>query len=360
MLEGVCSQGWFPESFFEPDEASCSSDQDAAAREADTLTMPGWAGRAKHHFRGDSYGQGYLSFTPGLRLFQMPHAEAGGGWAFGDEALAMPGWTGRAKHDFRGDSYGQGYLSFTRGLRLFQMPHAEAGGGWAFGMLEGVCSQGWFPESFFEPDEASCSSDQDAAAREADTLTMPGWTGRAKQHFRGDSYGQGSPQEQGPAQTPDMKKHVAVVGLGAALERMSLVAALPGVVTPFHSTVPPRMDIHKYVACIGEHFGCSSECFVLGLLYIDRLVKAHPRMVMSPLSCHRCVLTSVMLAAKFHDDVVYRNTYYAEVGGVRVQELNALERLFVSLLGWKLNVHPEEYELYQGIVVNMAAAVDRR
>eukprot|EP00438_Fugacium_kawagutii_P036069 Skav208490 [mRNA] locus=scaffold87:155106:165405:- [translate_table: standard] len=113
-------------------------------------------------------------------------------------------------------------------------------------------------------------------------------------------------------------------------------------VTKFHSVRPPQLPIRDYLFRIARYFQCSRECFVLCLVYIDRIVKLHPDFTICSLNIHRLLVTSVMLAVKFFDDVYYSNAYYAKVGGVRTREVNALESHFLQLIEWKLHVTPEE------------------
>merc|ERR1719436_676415 len=61
---------------------------------------------------------------------------------------------------------------------------------------------------------------------------------------------------------------------------------------------------------------------------------------------HRLLLTSVVVAVKFHDDVYFANAYYAQVGGVSNHELNNLEASFLKLINWRLHVTREEYLNY--------------
>merc|ERR1712216_1092466 len=94
----------------------------------------------------------------------------------------------------------------------------------------------------------------------------------------------------------------------------------------------------------------SDECFVIALVYIDRLSKMESNVTVCDLTIHRLLLITVMTAAKFQDDVYYSNKYYAKVGGIRLKEVNALEAFLLKLLDWKMCVTPQEYELYHKLV----------
>ena len=53
-----------------------------------------------------------------------------------------------------------------------------------------------------------------------------------------------------------------------------------------------------------------------------------------------------MVAAKYFDDVYYTNTFYAEVGGISVNEINNLEVDFLCRIGFNLFVSTEEFRQY--------------
>lgn len=147
-----------------------------------------------------------------------------------------------------------------------------------------------------------------------------------------------------------------VLGLAVALERMASLAPQPEAMTSFHCVRAPRVSIRDYLGRIKKFFGCSLECYVLGLLYIDRIVKRHPHIAVSQLSSHRMLICSMTLAAKFQDDCFYTNTFYAQVGGLQVQELNRLEARMAQLLDYRLYVSTEEFEIYRSILCKAAAA----
>lgn len=142
-----------------------------------------------------------------------------------------------------------------------------------------------------------------------------------------------------------------VAALASVLTHLASFSGRPHRVTRFHAVRAPQLSILDYLVRIATYFHCSNECFVLGLVYIDRIVKRHPEFTVSNCNVHRLLVTSVMLAAKFFDDVYYSNDYYARVGGIKVQEMNALEVLFLKLIDYRLYVKPQEYEQYRNHVL---------
>lgn len=58
---------------------------------------------------------------------------------------------------------------------------------------------------------------------------------------------------------------------------------------------------------MAKYAACSGECFVLALVYIDRIIQSNPTFVVNSLNIHRLLITSIMLAAKFFDDQYFNN-----------------------------------------------------
>jgi len=156
----------------------------------------------------------------------------------------------------------------------------------------------------------------------------------------------GDPGQEVPVAGPQFVEALASVLTHLA----SLAPGRPNRVTHFHSVRAPQLSIHESLMRIAKYFQCSNECFVLCLVYIDRIVKLHPEFTICNLNIHRLLVTSVMLAAKFFDDIYYSNAYYGKVGGIRIKEVNALETQFLRLIDWRMHVSPDEYDQYRNHV----------
>lgn len=120
----------------------------------------------------------------------------------------------------------------------------------------------------------------------------------------------------------------------------------PGQVTKFHALKAPGICVEAYLDRIHKYASCSNECFILALIYIDRLIERN-NFLLTELNVHRVVITAILLAAKFFDDAYYNNAYYAKVGGVLLSELNGLEVDFLFRTNFSLHVQPEVFEKYK-------------
>ncbi|KAL0341154.1 UNVERIFIED_CONTAM: Cyclin-U4-1 [Sesamum radiatum] len=81
----------------------------------------------------------------------------------------------------------------------------------------------------------------------------------------------------------------------------------------FHGLTRPSISILCYMERIYKYANCSPSCFVVAYIYIDRFVQKQPLLPISSFTVHRLLIASVLVSAKFMDDMFYNNAYYAKV-----------------------------------------------
>ncbi|GLJ18725.1 hypothetical protein SUGI_0334080 [Cryptomeria japonica] len=106
----------------------------------------------------------------------------------------------------------------------------------------------------------------------------------------------------------------------------------------------PEMGIEKFLERIFKYSRCSPSAFVVAYVYIDRLILNNPSFRITSLNIHRLVITSVMVATKFLDDLHCNNGYFAKVGGLTLEEMNILEVEFLFMLRFRLHVTVSVFE----------------
>ncbi|GAB2274874.1 Cyclin-U1-1 [Dionaea muscipula] len=115
----------------------------------------------------------------------------------------------------------------------------------------------------------------------------------------------------------------------------------------FDGVRAPSISIPKYLERIYKYTKCSPSCFVVGFIYIDRLVHRYPdQLLVVSLNVHRLLVTSLMIASKMLDDEHYNNEFYARVGGVSNAELNRLEVEMLLLLDFGVTVTASVFDTY--------------
>ena len=167
------------------------------------------------------------------------------------------------------------------------------------------------------------------------------------------------------------KKLVPVLAkvLHELCKRNDHIVVDPAHVTKFHALRAPAISIEDYLQRISKYSGCSEECFILSLIYIDRLINDNKNLIVNSFCVHRLIITrynniyyllffiffialfcwcvcvcvcSIMLAAKFFDDQYFNNAYYGKVGGVTCKEVNSLEIEFLFMINFNLYVSESE------------------
>lgn len=71
----------------------------------------------------------------------------------------------------------------------------------------------------------------------------------------------------------------------------------------FHGLTRPTISIHNYMERIFKYANCSQSCFVVAYVYLDRFAQTQPSFPINSFNIHRLLITSVMVAAKFMDDM---------------------------------------------------------
>jgi hypothetical protein len=108
--------------------------------------------------------------------------------------------------------------------------------------------------------------------------------------------------------------------------------------------------IRDFLMRLHKAMRCSKECFILALVYMDRLVECCDRITISNLTVHRLLLAGTLVASKVMDDNGFDNAHYAKVGGLTTKEMNVLEEDLLQHLSWRVYVQPAEFEWYNNLV----------
>mmetsp|Transcript_64791 Transcript_64791/g.187790 ORF Transcript_64791/g.187790 Transcript_64791/m.187790 type:complete len:141 (+) Transcript_64791:1622-2044(+) len=124
--------------------------------------------------------------------------------------------------------------------------------------------------------------------------------------------------------------------------------------TLFHCYYEPTMGIGSYITWLRSVLGCSVECYVVCLVYIERAVKRCPTLAVNALSCHRLLACGLTLAAKVQDDECYLDKHYAKVTGLDLGDLVKLQHVMLDVLDYRLVVQPIEFETYREVLAEAA------
>ncbi|KAL7268076.1 hypothetical protein RUND412_009313 [Rhizina undulata] len=101
-------------------------------------------------------------------------------------------------------------------------------------------------------------------------------------------------------------------------------------------------EFRKFILQILSSTRLPSSTILLGLVYLrERMTTSGLTIAMRHDVVYRMITIALLLASKFLDDNTFQNKSWAEVTGLPVAELNALEKEWLELMDWHLHVDPE-------------------
>lgn len=143
-------------------------------------------------------------------------------------------------------------------------------------------------------------------------------------------------------------------------------AAMRSTLLSFHGCIIPAISQRAYLSRILKYCPLTNEVFIALLVYFDRISRyaesyTHPDeerplgcaphlFVLDSYNVHRLIIAGVTVASKFFSDIFYKNSRYAQVGGLPVDELNSLELQFLILINFNLMVTVEEFQTYANFI----------
>ena len=137
--------------------------------------------------------------------------------------------------------------------------------------------------------------------------------------------------------------------LNAILAKTSRIK-IPNSIKPisvFDREKPIFMTIKDYVDRIDKYIKPDENVYVAALIYIDKLIAKNPRILITVNNVYELIITSVMIAEKFNTDDYMTNNDYAIVGGLDIEELNELERNFLTKIDFELYINSDRYNDYK-------------
>lgn len=106
----------------------------------------------------------------------------------------------------------------------------------------------------------------------------------------------------------------------------------------------------QFVQGMFEIMDSSEECFILMVVYFDRLIRKHGQLI-NENNLIRLLFICGVVALKMHVDYAYKNSYFAKLSGISKSEINFLELDFLRWIDFNLLIQPEEYKKYQNSLI---------
>ncbi|CAH0556668.1 unnamed protein product [Brassicogethes aeneus] len=131
-----------------------------------------------------------------------------------------------------------------------------------------------------------------------------------------------------------------------------------GVSDDYDKHNPEHRQIYKFVRTLFNAAQLTAECAIITLVYLERLL-TYAELDIQPSNWKRIVLGAILLASKVWDDQAVWNVDYCQIlKDITVEDMNELERQFLELLQFNINVPSSVYAKYYFDLQTLAEAAD--
>lgn len=110
----------------------------------------------------------------------------------------------------------------------------------------------------------------------------------------------------------------------------------PSNLTRFHSRTPPGISVYSYLARLARYSSLENAVLLTAVYYIDLLSTVYTSFTLNSLTVHRFLLTATTVGSKGLCDSFCTNSHYAKVGGIQANELDILEREFLTKVNYRI------------------------
>ena len=123
-------------------------------------------------------------------------------------------------------------------------------------------------------------------------------------------------------------------------------------IKPFMTQNIPSMSIKDYLLRLSQFTKMSESTIIIILIYIDRISNLN-NFRLTYKNIYKLILSAMIVAIKYNEDLFYSSAIYAKLGGLSVPELNYLEFQFLILIKFSLFIEKDLFDKYKNNLLSL-------
>ena len=127
---------------------------------------------------------------------------------------------------------------------------------------------------------------------------------------------------------------------------------LKELIKPFNSKTISEISINDYLKRIIKYTNCEINSLIYSIILLDRICLKNINL--SSYNIHKFLFATILLSIKINEDNIYSNTYYSQIAGVSLKELNLMEYNLSIIFNFNFFVNERIFNLYkEAIKINI-------
>jgi len=111
----------------------------------------------------------------------------------------------------------------------------------------------------------------------------------------------------------------------------------------FYAKSIPNLSLDQYLFRIKKYSDIEDFTLISAFIFIKRFIEKNKYLILKN-NIFKIILASCSISIKFIEDLNYKNSYIAKIGGISLKDMNAIEYNFYILINFDLHLNENDFK----------------